>query len=193
MRFSECFTIDRHARGGGEPLSPWGLALRLLLNSGYRAVVYYRLACYLKGVTFPRRTTNFLALMVLARLARVPGVEIHPGAEIGRGLHIPHPHDIVVGFGARLGERVTLFNGVTLGARDLLARDDAKDSRERYPTLEDDVTVFTGAKILGPVRIGRNSVVGANSVVLHSFPENSVLVGAPARNIAESANAKSAE
>ena len=93
---------------------------------------------------------------------------------------------IVVGAGSRVGQRVTIYNGVTLGARILLADDSEKDTLARYPVIDDDVTIFTGAKILGPIRIGPKSVVGANAVVLDSFPENSVLVGVPARNIAKS-------
>jgi serine O-acetyltransferase len=158
---------------------------RLFLNPGYRAVVYYRFACCCRAARFPRRTTSLLAALILARLSRVPGVEIHGDAQIGRGLHLPHPHDIVVGAGSRVGQRVTLYNGVTLGARILLADDPEKNKSARYPVIDDDVTIFTGAKVLGPVHIGANSVIGANAVVLESFPEYSVLVGVPARNIAK--------
>jgi serine O-acetyltransferase len=186
VRFGECFTADRSARASASPLSFVQIARRLLLNPGYRAVVYYRVAGCCRAARFPRRATNLIAALILARLSRVPGVEISGDAEIGRGLHLPHPHDIVVGAGSRVGQRVTIYNGVTLGARILLANDLEKDRTARYPVIDDDVTIFTGAKILGPVRIGAKSVVGANAVVLDSFPENSVLVGVPARNIAKS-------
>lgn len=185
MRFLDCFTIDLRARTGG-PAPGWGaLLLRLLLNPGYRAVVYYRIAGYLRAVRYPRRLTNLTAALLTARLSRVPGVEIHARATIAPGLSLPHPHDIVIGAGARIGECATLYNGVTLGARDLKARDTVQDESERYPALGDNVTVFTGAKLLGPVRIGAHSTIGANCVVLKSFPEKSVLVGIPARNLAD--------
>ena len=111
----------------------------------------------------------------------MPGVEFRVRNEIGKGLHIYHPHDIVLGAGCRIGQNVVIYNGVTLGAKTLRDIDENKDVFARYPTIEDGVLIFAGAKIIGPVTIGRNSIVGANAVVMDSFPANSILAGIPAR------------
>jgi len=110
-----------------------------------------------------------------------PGVEINCREDVGAGLRIAHAHDIVIGAGARIGRNVTLYNGVTLGARRYEDAEEGAYDSSRYPIIEDGVTVFSGAKVLGPVTIGKNCIVGANSVVLESFPEDSVLAGVPAR------------
>jgi serine O-acetyltransferase len=157
------------------------LVEKFFCNPGYRAVVYYRIQVYMRKVRFPNRLTNLWASLIRARLIRIPGVEIRSRAEVGYGLHLPHPHDIVLGEGARVGKNVRIYNGVTLGARMLQAADDEQGADERYPIIEDGVTIFPGAKVIGPVTIGRNSIIGANSVVRDSFPENSVIAGIPAR------------
>jgi len=182
MKLLKCFTCDLAVRSG-TPVTLSRVVRMLLLEPGNRAVAYYRIACWLRALRHPRRSTNFLAAMLLARLSRVPGVEIAVVSEIGEGLSLPHPHDIVLGHGAQVGARVTIYNGVTLGARKLRAHDNVKDKLERYPIIEDEVTIFSGAKILGPVRIGARSTVGANAVVLDSFPPGSTIVGSPARRV----------
>lgn len=180
MRFCDCFTVDIKAREPG-PYSLRELFKELIFDPGYRAVVYYRIAMFLRKVRFPKRLTNLLSALILVRICRVPGVEIRTKFEIGEGLRIFHPHNIVLGAGCRIGRNVTIYNGVSLGARTLKAIDENKDVVSRYPTIEDGVTIFAGAKIIGPVTIGRNSIVGANSVVNESFPENSIIVGSPAQ------------
>lgn len=109
----------------------------------------------------------------------VTGVECHLKARIGQGLFIAHPQNIVIGEGVCIGEGVTLLNGVTLGARQ--KKRDA--ITQRYPILEDGVTVYSGAKVLGPVILGDGAVVGANAVVLRNVPAGHVAVGVPARII----------
>lgn len=180
MKFRDCFTIDLRARTAG-PFFFSVICKRLILYPGYRTVVYYRIARYLKKIRFPRRSTNFLGNLLLVRICRIPGVEIGTQHEIGEGLRIHHPHDIVIGRGARIGKNITIYNGVTLGARTLKDLDENTDSTQRHPTIEDGVTIFTGSKIIGNIIIGKNSIVGANSVVLDSFPPNSIIAGAPAR------------
>ena len=91
-----------------------------------------------------------------------------------------HPRDIVLGAGCKIGKNVTIYNGVTLGARTIKSEDNEKDTDRRYPTIEDDVILFAGAKVIGPITIGKGSIVGANSVVNKSFPANSNIAGVPA-------------
>ncbi|MCX7838836.1 MAG: serine O-acetyltransferase [Anaerolineae bacterium] len=109
----------------------------------------------------------------LSSLARIlTGIEIHPGAKIGKGLFIDHGMGVVIGETAEIGNNVTLYHGVTLGGTSL-------SKGKRHPTLEDNVVVGAGAKILGAITIGANSRIGANAVVVKSVPPNSVVVGVP--------------
>ncbi len=102
------------------------------------------------------------------------GIEIHPGAQIGRRFFIDHGMGVVIGETAEIGDDVMLYHGVTLGGR-------TRDSGKRHPTIGDGVAVGAGAKILGPVTIGAGSVVGANAVVTKDAPADSILVGVPAK------------
>ena len=118
-------------------------------------------------------------LRLLARagsqIARwLTGVEIHPGAQIGRRFFIDHGMGVVIGETAEIGDDVMLYHGVTLGGR-------TRESGKRHPTLGDGVAVGAGAKILGPITIGAGSVVGANAVVTRDAPDDSVLIGIPAK------------
>jgi len=183
-KLKQCFTKDHYARTG-QTLSPSEIIRDLVFNPGYRAVAYYRISLWLKTIRFPRYVCVLLSRLIIVRLSRVPGVEIRTRFEIGDGLLICHPHDIVIGSGARIGKNVTLFNGVTLGARTLESLDEITEMDERYPTIGDSVTIFSGAKIIGPVEIGCNSIVGANAVGNRSFPANSIIAGVPARRICE--------
>jgi len=140
-----------------------------LLYPGVHAVWGYRIAHRLwwGGHRFVARWLSYW-------LRRRTGVEIHPAAVIGPGLFIDHATGVVIGETAQVGEDVTLYHGVTLGGRSL-------ERGKRHPTLGDRVVVGAGAKILGPVEIGHDTHVGANSVVLESMPSHAVVVGAPAR------------
>lgn len=121
-----------------------------------------------------RRNFRFLA-RAGSQLSRVlTGIEIHPGARIGRRFFIDHGMGVVIGETAEVGDDVMLYHGVTLGGR-------TRDSGKRHPTLGNGVAVGAGAKILGPVHIGAHSVVGANAVVTKDAPADSVLVGVPAK------------
>jgi serine O-acetyltransferase len=109
----------------------------------------------------------------IAYLAKVlTGVEIHPGARIGEGLFIDHGAGVVIGETAEVGDNVTLYQGVTLGGTGFAPG-------KRHPTIEDDVVIGSGAKLLGSIRVGRGAKVGANSVVIHDVPPNSTVVGNP--------------
>ena len=102
------------------------------------------------------------------------GIEIHPGATIGKGVFIDHGAGVVIGETAEVGNNVTLYQGVTLGGT-------GKDAGKRHPTIEDNVVIAAGAKVLGPFTVGKGSKIGAGSVVLKPVPENCTVVGVPGR------------
>jgi serine O-acetyltransferase len=151
---------DPAARGVGtlEILSSW---------AGVQALLAHRVshAIYEAGVPIAPRALAFAS-------RAVTGVEIHPAARIGADFFIDHGSGVVVGETAQIGDRVTLYQGVTLGGTGF-ARG------KRHPTLEDDVTVGSGAKLLGPVTVGHGAKVGANTVVIDDVPPNSTVVGNP--------------
>lgn len=151
---------DPAARGVGsvEILTGW---------AGVQALLAHRVAHALWESEVP------FAPRVIAYTTRaVTGIEIHPAAKIGSGFFIDHGSGVVIGETAEIGDRVTLFQGVTLGGTGFAPG-------KRHPTLEDDVTVGSGAKLLGPVTIGRNSKVGANTVVIEDVPPETTVVGNP--------------
>jgi len=141
----------------------------LLLYPGVHALMAYRLAhrLYQNGKFFPAR-----AISQLAR--NITGIEIHPGATIGKGLVIDHGMGVVIGETAEIGDGCTIYQGVTLGGT-------GKDVGKRHPTLGNHVMVGAGAKVLGPVVIGDNSKVAAGAVLLQDIAENSTAVGIPAK------------
>ena len=118
-----------------------------------------------------------LAARALGELNRIlTGVEIHPGAILGNGLFIDHATGVVIGETAEVGDDVTIFHGVTLGGT-------GRDTGKRHPTIGDRVIIGAGAKILGPIKIGDDSRIGANSVVVKEVPSSSVVVGVPGQII----------
>jgi len=144
-----------------------------LAYSGVHAVWSHRVAHALW-----RRGFRLLA-RVLSQLNRfLTGIEIHPGATIGRRFFIDHGMGVVIGETAVLGDDVMLYHGVTLGGK---AKRGAGRGTKRHPTLEDGVTVGAGAKLLGDITIGAGSTVGANAVVTHDAPPHSLVVGIPAQ------------
>src|SRR3990170_118702 len=135
---------------------------------GLHAIVYYRLAHWLHLHHVP------VVPRLISQLARfLTGIEIHPGATIGRRFFIDHGMGVVIGETAEIGEDVMIYHGVTLGGRSLA-------KVKRHPTIEDRVVIGAGAKILGPITIGRDSAVGANAVVVKDAPAESILTGVPA-------------
>lgn len=140
-----------------------------MLYPGVRAVIDHRIAQF-----FLKNKMKFLARMVSQLSRSVTGIEIHPGAKIGKRLVIDHGMGIVIGETAEIGDDCLLYQGVTLGGT-------GKDTDKRHPTLCNNVLVGAGAKILGPFKVGSNSRVAANAVVLSEVPENSTAVGIPAR------------
>ena len=143
--------------------------MEVLLYPSFQVMLRYRVAhkLYLKK-------HYFLARWISQKAARKTGIEIHPGATIGKGLFIDHGSGVIIGETAIIGDNVTLYQGVTLGGT-------GKETGKRHPTLEDNVMVSAGAKILGSFTIGENSKIGAGSVVLKPVPANCTVVGVPGR------------
>ncbi|MBR2038480.1 MAG: serine O-acetyltransferase [Lachnospiraceae bacterium] len=141
----------------------------VFLYPSFRAIMNYRVShkLYTKG-------HFFLARYLSQRSARRTGIEIHPGATIGRGLFIDHGHGVVIGETAIVGDNVTLYQGVTLGGT-------GKESGKRHPTIGNNVMISAGAKVLGSFEIGDNCKIGAGSVVLSPVPSNCTVVGIPGR------------
>jgi serine O-acetyltransferase len=158
-----------------DPAARGGLEIALLYP-GLHAVWTYRVAhgLWVRGFRFPARA--------ISQIARwLTGIEIHPGATIGRRFFIDHGMGVVIGETAEVGDDVMLYHGVTLGGRQ-------REGGKRHPTLRDGVAVGAGAKILGPITIGAHSLVGANAVVTRDAAAESVLVGVPARARVRRAN-----
>lgn len=141
----------------------------LALYPGLHALILHRPAHWLYGrkVYFPAR--------LISQLSRfITGIEIHPGAKVGHGVLIDHGSGVVIGETAEVGDNCTIYQGVTLGGT-------GKDTGKRHPTLGKNVLVGSGAKILGPFKIGDNSKIASNAVVLQPIPSGSTAVGVPAR------------
>ncbi len=144
-------------------------AMEVLLYPSFKVMMHYRLAhkLYLKK-------HYFLARYISQRGVRKTGIEIHPGAQIGKGFFIDHGNGVIIGETAIIGNNVTLYQGVTLGGT-------GKEHGKRHPTVGDNVMISAGAKVLGSFTIGENSKIGAGSVVLSEVPPNSTVVGVPGR------------
>lgn len=143
--------------------------MEVLLYPSFRVMLSYRRAHkqYRKGHYFRAR-------YISQKAARKTGIEIHPGAVIGKGFFIDHGTGVIIGETTVIGDNVTLYQGVTLGGT-------GKETGKRHPTLEDNVMVSAGAKIIGSFTIGENSKIGAGSVVLEEVPPNCTVVGVPGR------------
>ena len=141
----------------------------VLLYPSFKVMLSYRVAhkLYMKK-------HYFMARWVSQRAVRKTGIEIHPGATIGKGLFIDHGSGVIIGETAILGDNITLYQGVTLGGT-------GKEKGKRHPTLKDNVMVSAGAKVIGSFTIGENSKIGAGSVVLEEVPPNCTVVGVPGR------------
>ena len=145
-------------------------ALEVLLTySGVHAVIVHRLAHW-----FYKHDHKLIARIISQTMRGITGIEIHPGAKIGKGLLIDHGSGVVIGETAEIGDYCLLYQGCTLGGT-------GKDHGKRHPTLGNNVMVGAGAKILGPFKVGDNAKIAANAVVLKEVPPNSTAVGVPAR------------
>lgn len=143
--------------------------MEVFLYPSFKVMLHYRLAhkLYQKG-------HYFWARFVSQRGVRKTGIEIHPGAQIGKGFFIDHGNGVIIGETTVIGDNVTLYQGVTLGGT-------GKEQGKRHPTIGNNVMISAGAKVLGSFKIGANSKIGAGSVVLEEVPPNSTVVGVPGR------------
>ena len=155
----------------------------ILTYPGVKAVFFHRIA-------------NFFSVAKLDLIARIisqfsrflTGIEIHPRAKIGKNLFIDHGMGVVIGETSVIGDNVTIYHMVTLGGISPSINSNDQRNSKRHPTLMDNVVVGSGAQILGPVIIGKNAKIGANAVVTKNVHENSVMVGIPAKNVAQNIN-----
>ena len=143
--------------------------MEVFLYPSFKVMLYYRMAHKLY-----EKKHFFLARWISQKGARKTGIEIHPGAQIGKGFFIDHGNGVIIGETAIIGDNVTLYQGVTLGGT-------GKEHGKRHPTIGNNVMISTGAKILGSFTIGDNSKIGAGSVVLKEVPPDSTVVGVPGR------------
>ncbi len=141
------------------------------LYPGPKAIFFHRISHVLYKIKL-----TFLARLISEFSRLITAIEIHPGAVIGKNLVIDHGHGVVIGETAIVGDNVIIYHGSTLGGTSL-------NLAKRHPTLDDNVLIGAGAKVLGPVTLGKNVKIGANSVVTKDCPADSVFVGIPARRI----------
>lgn len=153
----------------------------VILYPSFKAIMHYRIAHKLY-----MSKHYFLARAISQRAVRKTGIEIHPGAVIGEGLFIDHGNGVIIGETCIIGNNVTLYQEVTLGGT-------GKETGKRHPTIEDNVLISAGAKVLGSFTIGSNSKIGAGSVVLKEVPVNSTVVGVPGRVVKSKSELKPAD
>lgn len=142
----------------------------IILYPGFHAIFFHRIAHFLY-----QKKLFFLARLISQIARHITGIEIHPGAKIGRKLFIDHGMGIVIGETTTIGDNCTIYHNSTLGGT-------GKDKYKRHPDLGNNVMIGSGAKVLGPIKIGNNVKIGANSVVLKNIPDNVTVVGIPRWN-----------
>ncbi len=143
--------------------------LEVFLYPSFWATLFHRVAHF-----FYKKKVYFIARFVSQFSRLLTGIEIHPGAKIGKNFFIDHGMGVVIGETCEIGDNVLIYHGVTLGGT-------GKETGKRHPTIGNNVLIGAGAKVLGPIKIGDNSMIGAGSVVLHDLPKNSTAVGIPAK------------
>ena len=160
-----------------DPAAKTKLSL-ILTYPGVKAIFFHRISNFFQLAKF------YLIARIISQLSRfLTGIEIHPGAKIGKNLFIDHGMGVVIGETSEIGNSVTIYHMATLGGIAPSINSNEQRQVKRHPTLGDCVVVGSGAQILGPVIIGANAKIGANAVVTKDVPENAVMVGIPAKNV----------
>ena len=155
----------------------------ILTYPGVKAVFFHKVAHFFCLAKFD------LISRIISQLSRfLTGIEIHPGANIGKNLFIDHGMGVVIGETSEIGDNVTIYHMATLGGIAPSIDSDSQRKVKRHPTLKNNVVVGSGAQILGPVVVGENAKIGANAVVTKDVPSNAVMVGIPAKNVGISNN-----
>ena len=150
----------------------------ILTYPGVKAIFFHRIANFFCVAKFD------LIARIISQFSRfLTGIEIHPKAKVGKNLFIDHGMGVVIGETSEIGDNVTIYHMVTLGGISPSINSNEQRHIKRHPTLKDNVVVGSGAQILGPVIIGKNSKIGANAVVTKDVPENAVMIGIPAKNV----------
>lgn len=150
----------------------------ILTYPGVKAIFFHRIANFFCVAKFD------LIARIISQFSRfLTGIEIHPKAKIGKNLFIDHGMGVVIGETSEIGDNVTIYHMVTLGGISPSINSNDQRHIKRHPTLKDNVVVGSGAQILGPVIVGKNSKIGANAVVTKDVPENAVMIGIPAKNV----------
>ena len=150
----------------------------ILTYPGVKAVFMYKIANFFSVAKFD------LIARIISQFARfLTGIEIHPGAKIGKNLFIDHGMGVVIGETSEIGDNVTIYHNATLGGISPSINSNEQRNIKRHPTLKDNVVVGSGAQVLGPIVIGKNVKIGSNAVVTKDVPENAVMIGIPAKNV----------
>ena len=152
----------------------------ILTYPGVKAIFFHKIANFFAIAKFD------LVARIISQTSRfLTGIEIHPKAKIGKNLFIDHGMGVVIGETSEIGNNVTIYHNVTLGGIAPSINSNDQRNMKRHPTLEDNVVVGSGAQILGPITIGKNSLIGSNSVVTKDVPEKSVMAGIPAKRVGD--------
>ena len=150
----------------------------ILTCPGVKAVFFHRIANFFNVAKFD------LIARIISQFSRfLTGIEIHPGAKIGKNLFIDHGMGVVIGETSEIGDNVTIYHMATLGGIAPSINSNDQRNIKRHPTIEDDVVNGSGAQVLGPVKVGRCAKIGANAVITKDVPEKAVMVGIPAKNV----------
>ena len=150
----------------------------ILTYPGVKAVFFYKISNFFSLAKF------HLVAKIISQFSRfLTGIEIHPGAKIGKHLFIDHGMGVVIGETSEIGDNVTICHNVTLGGISPSINSDQQRNNKRHPTIMDNVVIGSGAQVLGPITVGKNSKIGSNAVVTNDVPDNAIMVGIPARNI----------
>ena len=150
----------------------------ILTYPGVKAVFFHRIANFFSVAKF-----NLIARIISQFSRFLTGIEIHPGAKIGKNLFIDHGMGVVIGETSDIGDNVTIYHMATLGGIAPSINSNDQRNIKRHPTIEDEVVIGSGAQVLGPVTVGRCAKIGANAVITKDVPEKAVMVGIPAKNV----------